>query len=72
VTLPGRPVAPGHLHLSTRTLRRIREIFAEMGFQVYEAPEVETDENNFELLNIHAISKLVEPSAGPDREPSNL
>jgi phenylalanyl-tRNA synthetase alpha chain len=54
VTLPGRPVAPGHLHLSTRTLRRIREIFAEMGFQVYEAPEVETDENNFELLNIPA------------------
>ena len=52
VTLPGRPVAPGHLHLSTRTLRRIREIFAEMGFQVYEAPEVETDENNFEFLNI--------------------
>ncbi|MCZ6729005.1 MAG: phenylalanine--tRNA ligase subunit alpha, partial [SAR324 cluster bacterium] len=52
VTLPGRPVAPGHLHLSTRMLRRIRAIFAEMGFQVYEAPEVETDENNFELLNI--------------------
>ena len=52
ITLPGRPVAPGHLHLSTRTLRRLREIFAEMGFQVYEAPEVETDENNFELLNI--------------------
>ncbi len=52
VTLPGRPVGPGHLHLSTRMLRRIREIFAEMGFQVYEAPEVETDENNFELLNI--------------------
>ncbi len=52
VTLPGRPIAPGHLHLSTRTLRRIRVIFAEMGFQVYEAPEVDTDEYNFELLNI--------------------
>ena len=54
VTLPGRPVAPGHLHLSTRTLRRGREIFAEMGFQVYDSPEVETDEYNFELLNIPA------------------
>ncbi|MCH8888187.1 MAG: phenylalanine--tRNA ligase subunit alpha [SAR324 cluster bacterium] len=54
VTLPGRPVAPGHLHLSTRTLRRVREIFAEMGFQVYDSPEVETDEYNFELLNIPA------------------
>jgi phenylalanyl-tRNA synthetase alpha chain len=52
VTLPGRPLGPGHLHPSTRTLRRVREIFAEMGFQVYEAPEVETDENNFGLLNI--------------------
>ncbi|MEE8395081.1 MAG: phenylalanine--tRNA ligase subunit alpha [bacterium] len=52
VTLPGRPVGPGHLHVSTRSLRRIREIFGEMGFQVYEAPEVETDENNFGLLNI--------------------
>ncbi|HKI99018.1 MAG TPA: phenylalanine--tRNA ligase subunit alpha [bacterium] len=54
ITLPGRPMGPGHLHLSTRTLRRVREIFAEMGFRVYEAPEVETDENNFELLNIPA------------------
>jgi len=52
ISLPGRPAGPGHLHLSTRMLRRIREVFAEMGFQVYEAPEVETDENNFELLNI--------------------
>jgi len=52
VTLPGRPVAPGHLHLTTRVLRRYREIFAGMGFQVYEAPEVETDANNFEALNI--------------------
>ena len=52
ISLPGRPVGPGHLHLSTHMLRRIRAVFAEMGFQVYEAPEVETDENNFELLNI--------------------
>src|SRR5689334_20624668 len=52
VTLPGRPVAPGHLHLTTHMLRRYRTIFTSMGFQVYESPEVETDENNFELLNI--------------------
>ncbi|MCZ6554068.1 MAG: phenylalanine--tRNA ligase subunit alpha [SAR324 cluster bacterium] len=52
ITLPGRPAGVGHLHLTTRMLRRIREIFAEMGFQVYEAPEVETDELNFGLLNI--------------------
>jgi phenylalanyl-tRNA synthetase alpha chain len=52
VTLPGRPVGPGHLHITTQTLRRIYDIFGDMGFQVYEAPEVETDEMNFGLLNM--------------------
>jgi phenylalanyl-tRNA synthetase alpha chain len=52
VTLPGRPIGPGHLHLTTQTLRQIYAIFAEMGFQVYESPEVETDEMNFGLLNM--------------------
>jgi len=52
VTLPGRPVALGRLHLSTQVLREIYRIFAEMGFQIFEAPEVETDLYNFELLNM--------------------
>ncbi len=52
VTLPGRPIGPGHLHITTQTLRQIYAIFADMGFQVYEAPEVETDELNFGLLNM--------------------
>lgn len=52
VTLPGRPVDSGRLHLTTLTLRRIYAIFAEMGFQVFDAPEVETDEYNFQLLNL--------------------
>lgn len=52
VTLPGRPVGPGYEHVSTRTLREIYDIFAAMGFQVVEAPEVETDINNFQLLNM--------------------
>ena len=52
VTLPGRPVGPGHLHVTTQTLRQLYAIFAEMGFQVYESPEVETDELNFGLLNM--------------------
>ncbi len=52
VTLPGRPPALGRLHLSTQTLREIYAIFAEMGFQVVESPEVETDDMNFTLLNI--------------------
>jgi phenylalanyl-tRNA synthetase alpha chain len=52
VTLPGRPPSLGRLHLSTQALRRIYAIFADMGFQVYRAREVETDEFNFELLNM--------------------
>ncbi|MEA3459406.1 MAG: phenylalanine--tRNA ligase subunit alpha [Chloroflexota bacterium] len=52
VTLPGRPVSLGGLHLSTQTLREIYSIFTEMGFQIFETPEVETDLYNFELLNM--------------------
>ncbi|HEY65257.1 MAG TPA: phenylalanine--tRNA ligase subunit alpha [Caldilineae bacterium] len=52
VTLPGRPVALGRLHPTTQSLRRIYEIFADMGFQIYDAREVEYDEYNFGLLNM--------------------
>ena len=52
VTLPGRPPAMGRLHPSTRTLREIERIFADLGFQVYRARDVELDEYNFQLLNI--------------------
>jgi phenylalanyl-tRNA synthetase alpha chain len=54
VTLPGRPVTPGHAHLSTQSLREIYDIFAKMGFEVYEAPDVELEAYNFDLLNIPA------------------
>jgi phenylalanyl-tRNA synthetase alpha chain len=52
VTLPGRDVAYGRLHPITQTLREIQKIFAEMGFQVYRSHDVESDEYNFQLLNI--------------------
>lgn len=51
VTLPGRPVQRGRLHPISQTLRRIYQIWADMGFQVYRARDVETDEYNFQLLN---------------------
>jgi phenylalanyl-tRNA synthetase alpha chain len=51
VTLPGRGVRVGRLHPSTQQLRRVVDIFAEMGFQVYTSREVETDEINFQALN---------------------
>lgn len=52
VTLPGRPVPRGRLHLATQTLRDIYRIFADLGFQVYRSREVEDDLTNFELLNM--------------------
>jgi phenylalanyl-tRNA synthetase alpha chain len=52
VTLPGRPQNVGKLHPTTVTLREIYAIFGAMGFQVYNTPEVESDELNFQLLNI--------------------
>ncbi len=51
VTLPGRTKHIGRLHPSTQQLRRVLDILAEMGFQVYTSPEVETDEINFQMLN---------------------
>jgi len=54
ITLPGRPIPVGRLHPSTRVLRRICQIWADMGFQVYRSRDVETDETNFALLNIPA------------------
>ena len=51
ITLPGRPVRRGGLHPATMTLRRILDILAEMGFQVYTSRDVETDEMNFQALN---------------------
>jgi phenylalanyl-tRNA synthetase alpha chain len=52
VTLPGRPQNLGKLHITTRALRDIYAIFTAMGFQIYNSPDVETDEYNFQLLNM--------------------
>ena len=52
VTLPGRPLTHGRLHPSTLMMRDLARIFNEMGFQIYRSREVETDEVNFQLLNI--------------------
>ena len=54
VTQPGRGLGGGSLHPITRTLERIETIFAGMGFETAEGPEVEDDFHNFEALNIPA------------------
>jgi phenylalanyl-tRNA synthetase alpha chain len=52
VTMPGRPIRRGSLHPSLESMAEIARIFGQFGFVTYESPEVETDENNFQLLNI--------------------
>ncbi len=49
-------VAPtaGHIHPITAALKRMTEIFIDMGFTVAEGPEVETVTNNFDALNAPA------------------
>ena len=54
VTMPGRLPLQGRLHPTTQTLREIIRTLSEMGFQTYRSREVESDEYNFELLNIPA------------------
>lgn len=52
VTLPGRRTELGHLHPLTLTMRRIKDTFMQLGFEIAEGPEVEKDYYNFEALNL--------------------
>jgi phenylalanyl-tRNA synthetase alpha chain len=52
VTLPGRPTPRGHIHPLNQTIREIARVFTQLGFNVIEGPEVETDYYNFQALNI--------------------
>ncbi len=53
VTEPGVVPQPlGSLHPMTQTYRTIRNALVGMGFQVFDGPEIELDDNNFTLLNL--------------------
>ncbi len=51
-TLPGLRPKVGHLHPTTMVIRKINSFFRYMGYSVYEGPEIETNEFNFEKLNL--------------------
>lgn len=51
-TLPGDRPKLGHLHPTTQTIREINSFFHYYGFSVYDGPEIETNEFNFEKLNL--------------------
>ena len=54
VTLPGRKHAEGSLHPVTLVKNQLIDIFAGMGFEVFEGPETETEYYNFTALNTPA------------------
>jgi phenylalanyl-tRNA synthetase alpha chain len=60
VTLPARGVHPGSLHPITQLQDEIEDLFTSLGFAVLDGPEVETEEYNFDALNI--------PPAHPARD----
>jgi phenylalanyl-tRNA synthetase alpha chain len=77
VTLPGRARWRGSLHPLRETEREITRIFSQFGFVVVESPEVESDELNFQALNIpedHPARDLWDtiyvdqPEGAPERE----
>jgi phenylalanyl-tRNA synthetase alpha chain len=51
VTLPGRGLSAGGIHPVMRTWMRVEEIFASIGFDVADGPEIENDWFNFTALN---------------------
>ncbi|HEX4517168.1 MAG TPA: phenylalanine--tRNA ligase subunit alpha [Polyangiaceae bacterium] len=51
LTLPGREPAPrGHAHVISIVRDEIVEIFEQMGFAVFDGPEIDTAANNFDRL----------------------
>jgi phenylalanyl-tRNA synthetase alpha chain len=54
LTLPAPGPRPAPLHPVTQLQREIESLFRSMGFAVLSGPEVETEYNNFDALNIPA------------------
>ena len=54
LTLDGRCLELGSKHILTQTLDEIKQIFKGLGFSIYEGPELESDHNNFEMLDFPA------------------
>ena len=51
ITMPGRKYSAGTLHPVTLVKNQLIDVFAGMGFKIFEGPEIETDYYNFTALN---------------------
>ena len=52
ITLPGARRAVGGLHPITLVKNEIIDVFAGMGFEIFDGPEIEDDDHNFTRLNV--------------------
>ena len=52
VTLPGMDFNSGSIHPLQKTIMDLEDLYISMGYTVAEGPEIETDENCFEKLNL--------------------
>ena len=52
VTLPSKKIRQGSKHPMTRIQEELEDLFVSMGYEVYDGPEIETDENCFQKLNL--------------------
>ena len=52
ITLPAKKYPQGHLHPLTLVRNEMINVFAGMGFDVFESPEIEDDDHNFTRLNV--------------------
>ena len=52
ITLPSKKVKRGSKHPMTRITEEFEDLFVSMGYTVYEGPEIESDENCFQKLNL--------------------
>ena len=51
ITLDKKTNLIGHKHPLVETIEELEDLFINMGFMVYDGPEIETVANNFDLLN---------------------
>jgi phenylalanyl-tRNA synthetase alpha chain len=54
ITEPALPRPAGHKHVLMQVMEEVEDIFLSMGFDIFDGPEIESEENNFEGLNIPA------------------
>ena len=52
ITMPAKVRPNGSLHPITLVKNEIIDVFAGMGFEIYEGPEIEDDDHNFTRLNV--------------------